>query len=94
VRVTLVLALAVVWLPTRLVDHEVVLAFAWVHIVGFLLTGLLLTAFLVAVAVLFLHSFATIITDGTLASFLVVFFVFRVVQLTFVRLLVRVLFFH
>jgi len=98
VRIALILPLLIVGLAARLVDHEVALALASVHVVGLLLAPLMLATFLVTIAVFFLDALAAVVTPRTLAALLKLFlklsFILLVVELAVIRLLIRVLFFH
>ena len=98
VRIALILPLLIVGLAARLVDHEVALALASVHVVGLLLAPLMLATFLVTIAVFFLDALAAVVAPRTLAALLKLFlklsFILLVVELAVIRLLIRVLFFH
>lgn len=94
----LILLLLIVRIAVALVDHEVALAFASIHVIRLLLAQLMLATFLVAIAVFLLDAFTPIIAHMTLAALLKLFFklliVLLVVKLAIIRLLIRVLFFH
>jgi hypothetical protein len=98
VRIALILPLLIVGLAARLVDHEVALALASVHVVGLLLAPLMLATFLVTIAVFFLDALAAVVTPRTLAALLKLFlklsFILLVVELAVIRLLIRVFNFH
>ena len=98
VPITLILPLLIVGLAARLVNHEVSLALASVHVVGLLLAPLILATFLVTIAVFLLDALAAVFAPRTLAALLKLFlklsFILLVVELAVIRLLIRVLFFH
>ena len=98
VPITLILPLLIVGLAARLVNHEVSLALASVHVVGLLLATLMLATFLVTIAVFLLDALAAVFAPRTLAALLKLFlklsFILLVVELAVIRLLIRVLFFH
>lgn len=61
---------------------------------GFLLTPLLLTTLLVAVAVFLLDALTAVVAHRTLAALLKLFLVLLGIELAVIGLLIRVLFFH